>query len=1011
MYAIVDPNDTGSILYLTESEYKSYWKVALSNSTLLAVLARPGETQPDDSVVTAPKPNTPRSPSFYFRKARVYSRVAKALWGQLWTGGTIVPTGGNISILFRLWGNTLRLWTGLRVSSGSLSTDATMGIKFLQRIYHHNGPKGLVLYLKHSLLILNKFLAGTPVKNPWELPLAVSVTGGLPTWFPLAARHAIRQGSHPVIRVWTSICYTYKAYNCGGFPSVKTILTPSLPMEPANVTLLSDFKAQLPGILSQVIPGGSVPLAELKQLCLKAEAPPLSTSSGPNGPAMKTAEVDAWLLARSGSYDGVYLSLRNFLSGLYGGTLFPTIVLDACEQLAELATSPSPSPRPLSLVRPENLCVSRVSFLQEAAGKVRNIGILDYFSQWALRPLHLYLANLLQRIGEDGTFDQSVAVTTYNFLTKGMEGTHHSLDLSAATDSIPYQLYVILLNALFGEPRGELTLSLMRGRPFSLVKSRVGFPTIKGVSPDPRVLEQHKPGVPGGDPPPRLPDGVFGGALPTSALRFVRNWSKKVLRSNQSLPDLVYYTRGQPMGSYGSFPLLALVHHCIIQFCALRVGLVREGEWFGHYRILGDDIVFLDANGSLCKSYMDFCAQLSIPISLGKSFQSSRMFNFASRTFFKGTEVSPAPLGGEIAVTSVSRRVELALSLIERGWGQGDMTQSSKNWMSALVRVLSNPLQFWFYHKLRIQEGRLNAITTRLLASALIPSSRVTLAFDLKAPPVSAWVSSLRADIRVIDSYESISIGEYKIATPMYRIWLLGINANLWARLASVVAGSILSVHEFSQRLVGQFMHGANEDEEWPSAGYPTGDQTLLHLRELSLSEKFKRVSWARLDELFDGQSFAAFLQPETRTALEKIKRLYLIEEQLDFLEGLMFRLANIRDFGKFTTITIDQRVRMVEQGVIALLDSIRSYPVLPEHYRPDFFDRQCVKPPWFFVLSEGSMEVLHGLIIGLTSKVYNYSPEDPTGEASLEEIPVESPQSQKEGEFSAMGAGELFKL
>jgi hypothetical protein len=49
----------------------------------------------------------------------------------------------------------------------------------------------------------------------------------------------------------------------------------------------------------------------------------------------------------------------------------------------------------------------KLVYFPDKEDKVRVVGILDYFSQSALRPLHLYLFKVLRRIPQDCTFDQA----------------------------------------------------------------------------------------------------------------------------------------------------------------------------------------------------------------------------------------------------------------------------------------------------------------------------------------------------------------------------------------------------------------------------------------------------------------------------------------------------------------------------------------------------------------------------------------------------------------------------
>lgn len=56
---------------------------------------------------------------------------------------------------------------------------------------------------------------------------------------------------------------------------------------------------------------------------------------------------------------------------------------------------------------PGYTCLRRLSAFADKEGKTRVIGILDYFSQNALGPLHTWLNERLKQIDQDCTFDQS----------------------------------------------------------------------------------------------------------------------------------------------------------------------------------------------------------------------------------------------------------------------------------------------------------------------------------------------------------------------------------------------------------------------------------------------------------------------------------------------------------------------------------------------------------------------------------------------------------------------------
>jgi hypothetical protein len=98
----------------------------------------------------------------------------------------------------------------------------------------------------------------------------------------------------------------------------------------------------------------------------------------------------------------------------------------------------------------ENLSIRRISCFGDTEGKTRIIGILDYWSQTVLRPIHDGLAAILKRIPEDCTFDQS------SFIAKlPKEGPFYSFDLHAATDRLPVEMQEDILSSIIGGERAR----------------------------------------------------------------------------------------------------------------------------------------------------------------------------------------------------------------------------------------------------------------------------------------------------------------------------------------------------------------------------------------------------------------------------------------------------------------------------------------------------------------------------------------------------------------------------
>jgi hypothetical protein len=250
-------------------------------------------------------------------------------------------------------------------------------------------------------------------------------------------------------------------------------------------------------------------------------------------------------------------------------------------------------------------------------GKIRVFAMVDSLTQWVLRPLHLYLfKQVLSKIPQDGLYDQ---VAPAKRLVKVMRerGLRKvwSYDLSAATDRLPLILQENLLSVLTHLRFGSAWSWLMASRIFRLS--------------------------------PALANATAG-------------------RGKSSKTWYVRYAVGQPMGAYSSWAMLALTHHCIVQYCAAQAGVVG---WFDLYAILGDDIVI--GHHKVALKYVEFMSKIGVGINASKSIKGQNLsFEFAKRFFWRGEDITPLPLSGLApGWLSLSSVPEIVASLSSRGIG------------------------------------------------------------------------------------------------------------------------------------------------------------------------------------------------------------------------------------------------------------------------------------------------------------------------------------------------------
>lgn len=90
--------------------------------------------------------------------------------------------------------------------------------------------------------------------------------------------------------------------------------------------------------------------------------------------------------------------------------------------------------------------IRKLQAISDSEGKSRVIALLDYWSQTALYPLHLFIFKILEKIPQDVTFNQG------SFIDKVKHWKHgvwYSVDLSKATDRFPIDLISLVLEGRF----------------------------------------------------------------------------------------------------------------------------------------------------------------------------------------------------------------------------------------------------------------------------------------------------------------------------------------------------------------------------------------------------------------------------------------------------------------------------------------------------------------------------------------------------------------------------------
>ena len=572
---------------------------------------------------------------------------------------TLVP-------LFRVWAYYLhRRIVGLS-SDRTLQNNVLIFVRKLYHSYRHHGINALNTRLKVMLFCVNSFIAGNPLKTTNDLGFRIRLSHGLPTLLPLPVRQSIRNRTKTTIVIWASLLYTYRAF-AGKHkkPDLASIAQPFIVTDEYKEEL-SKFEDFCLIFTKWVFRLAKIDLGWVWENLLPKEIT-FSASAGPNaGWTFLSAPLDTiyWLLmgfeqsslyrymrAVNADTSQFFFISTKIVEKLIGPTLFMSPedidqtsldkVRDALERGKDFDGNKLPShflpPRGDNRSIKELYC-GRLHALKEAAGKVRIIAIVDIWTQTLLRPLHDVFFKILKALPTDATFDQQAGVNSF---AKEGHKEIFSYDLKAATDTIPWVLYRVVMTGLLGEVITDAWLALLRERDWLT-------PSWDEVSYDKRRKKE------------------------VTKSRRISYLGKHTVR----------YGTGQPMGAYSSWGALAVLHHGVVQYSAFLVGAFP----FTGYRVLGDDIVI--AGKAVAESYRLVCSRLGIVIGLPKSFTSSEgFFNFASQSFLGEQNLSPFSLADELATDSAKSRFNAVYSAMGRGY----LDPEADNFFARTLRFALTP--------------------------------------------------------------------------------------------------------------------------------------------------------------------------------------------------------------------------------------------------------------------------------------------------------------------------------
>lgn len=679
-YAVVDPIDSHAILYLTERAYQVQVRVSLSQDSALVVLARPGERPISPSGETPSPAPCVRNPSDDDDDPSKNSPLpsAKAFSSQVWrrflrwhlsslvhlTGAKRKGSKDSVSVaisvevlrlLLPYWGLDLhyRLGGHLHPPRSLVRALRTMA-EAMVSIFQHQGPQALIVRMKGTMFLLNRYLAGNKDNNPWLLGTPVGLCrSGIPRIIPVYFRRGIVSGDNRTIRIVLSILNAYKVLEgTHKEEDLANVLGEIPSQDPATLKAFEDFCKEVfwPKVVKSYVPSREWHDVSHPNFAIGLKSPVyIPTRAGPNAPfGLFGASLDAWAWHLEPiNWPLVWCEhvgdtrtpdlFRKTISALGGPSKGAWAVNDSFIGPGFNGVTPL-------------VGVGKLEFLPEPAGKVRTIAIVDYWTQRLMSPVHDWMMKVLKYLPTDGTFDQERSLRSFASRISITGEPCASIDLKSATDLIPITLYRACFNGILPEETVSLWISFLTDRPFRVPNSKLVKRELRGTD--------------------------------------------------------IRYGRGQPMGTLSSWPSMALVHHALELFSAYRVGL--DPSLFVDYRVLGDDNV--TGNALVSQEYLKVTSLLSVPTSLAKTIFGN-LFIFASQ-IYRGTDnLSPLSLKEELGIRSYSQRLELSLRAVARGWLGESVT------LPRFLRLLLSRRDFKSQVKCWCR-GELGKITQSALVSA-----------------------------------------------------------------------------------------------------------------------------------------------------------------------------------------------------------------------------------------------------------------------------------------------------
>jgi len=469
-------------------------------------------------------------------------------------------------------------------------------VKTIILLLKNNGTLFTVKYMKQVKLHITRYMVGRPLLSN---KVGVSLVGGFPLRFLFLRPYVDRRKLSGLKFVLTLLNLSRTLRPKGGEAIPVDLSTVLAPSKGTGYTIPATF---IKDFISHYDLHQSKPSYSTTDLHI-------SLKSGPSGPSITTALYSFSL------YSEEYMRILKFMVGERLYAFFFQV-----KRYADFYNFKLPT-KDMS----QTAHIGRLSIVKDPDCKMRIIAILDYVSQFLLKPIHLSIFRKLRNFECDRTFTQEPHASW-------LDNSEHfwSLDLSAATDRLPMDLQHKLLNYMFDN-------KMLADSWRSLLRREYAFPV-----PTAKCGWYYKP------------------LLGLAPVEFTTLAATPVKRNGCYG---AYYSVGQPMGAYSSWASLAVTHHLIVQYAAHLVG---EPIGFNQYILLGDDIVIKD--NAVALKYIWVMTQLGVEISESKTHVSKDTYEFAKRWIRGSNELTGLPLSGiSDNIGSISIITKILFDYVYRG--------------------------------------------------------------------------------------------------------------------------------------------------------------------------------------------------------------------------------------------------------------------------------------------------------------------------------------------------------